>query len=174
MTEQPTPEPESDLEPEVIDELADDAAPVDMRAVKRLRSENARLRHRLREAEANRVTAEEGKATAEEGRASDLARLAAMEKREVERAAEPYLADPSDLWLHTDEAAQREWVDQQFGEIIPDAVRDAARALVESRPHLARRATPPPTAQPLEGLRPGASPESKPKPTSWAAAIRGA
>jgi hypothetical protein len=163
VNEQPTPEPEPD--PDVIDELADDDAPADMRAVRRMRAENKKLRHRLRESEANR-------ATAEEGRASDLARLAALEKREIEREASALLADPQDIW-RTDEATQQEFVDQQFGEVIPDAVRDAARLLIESKPHLARRATPPPSDRPVEGLRSGAAPETKPKPTSWAAAIRG-
>ena len=170
MTEQPvgTPEDESSIDDETLDALVDDDNMlVDVRTAKRLRAEAKKLRHRLRESEANR-------AAAEEIHAGDLARLASLERRAVEQAVEGVLADPSDLWLHTSEEQQREWVDKQFGEVIPDAARDAARALVESRPHLARRVEPPPTRQPVEGLRPGASPEQvKPPTPSWSTALRG-
>lgn len=168
MTEQPTPEPGSGLDDADIEALAgDDDQVLNMRMAKRLRGENQRLRHKLREAESNREAAEDA-------RAGDLAKLANLEKREIERSVEGLLADPSDLWLHTSEAQQREWVDQQFGEVIPDAARDAARAIIENRPHLARRATPPPSDRPVESLRPGASPEqSKPAAASWSTALRG-
>ena len=139
---EPTPEPEPGLEPDA-DQL------FDLQAAKRLRAENQKLRHRLREAEANRQTAEEA-------RAASLARAAAMERQLVEHEVSELLADPSDLWAHTDEATQQSWVDQQFGELVPDAVRDSARAIIESRPHLARRTAAPPTARPIENLRPGA------------------
>jgi hypothetical protein len=155
------------LDDATIDELADDNVMIDARTAKRLRSEAQRLRHRLREAEANRQAAEDA-------RAGDLAKLANYEHRAVEQAVEGVLADPSDLWLHTTEEQQQAWVDQQFGEVIPDAARDAARALIESRPHLAKRTTPPPTDRPVESLRPGTSPEqTKPATPSWAAALRG-
>ena len=90
----PDPVESSELDDAAIDELADDDAPADMRAVRRMRAENKKLRHRLRESEANRVSAEDA-------RAGDLARLAALEKREIEREAGAVLADPTDLWLHT-------------------------------------------------------------------------
>lgn len=175
MTESTTasaPEPDepataSALTSEAIEELAADDEPVtDMRAVRRLRTENQRLRHQLREAEANR-------ASMEEAHIGDLARLSNLERRAVESTVADVLADPADLWLHTTEAQQREWIDQQFGEVIPDAARDAARALIESRPHLARRAMAPPSNQPIEGLRPGASPQESKPVASWHTAIRG-
>ena len=60
-----------------IDELADDNVMIDVRTAKRLRSEAQKLRHRLRESEANRQAAEDA-------RAGDLARLANLERRAVE------------------------------------------------------------------------------------------
>lgn len=171
--EQPAPEPEGDppqateLTDEAIDELAgDDEEPRDMAAVRRMRAENQRLRHRLREAEANRQSVEDS-------RAGDLARLAALEKAEIERAASAVLVDAEDLWRYVDEATQQTFNDE-FGAIVADNVVEAAKKLAADRPHLAKPVVaPPPSAQPIEGLRPGASPESKPKPTSWAAAIHG-
>jgi hypothetical protein len=154
---------EPGLDPQVIEQLADDA-PADVRTMRRLRSENARLRHKLRESEANRGSSDE----------ATLARLAAMERQLVEHEVAEILADPADLWAHTDEETQQAWVDRQFGEVIPDAVRDSARAIVEARPHLARRATAPPTERPLEGLKSGAMPAgSQSKTPSWTAVIRG-
>jgi hypothetical protein len=109
MTTEPigTPTPDdAGIDPDVIDELADDDdAPIDVRTAKRLRSEARKLRHRLRESEANRQATEEA-------RAGDLARLANLERRAVEHTVEDVLADPSDLWLHTDEATQQSFVDR--------------------------------------------------------------
>ena len=163
MTESPeptqAPDEQSSLSDETIEAAADDEQVTDMRAVKRLRAENARLRHRLREAEENRGAAE--------------ARLDAMRRAEVERLAGEVLVDGSDLYRHgVDEQAL---FDEEFGEIVPDAVRDAARAIAEQRPHLARPPQgKPPTDRPVEGLRPGASPEpAKPTAPSWAQALRG-
>jgi hypothetical protein len=152
-------EPDTELSDEAIEAAADDEAPTDMRGVRKLRNEAARLRHLLREEQANR--------------ASDLARLAAYEKAEVERAAGTVLVDPEDLWRHTDEATQAEFNDE-FGSVIGDRVKEAAQAIAASRPHLAKpNIAPPPSKQPIEG-RSGASPELK-KPTTptWAQALHG-
>ena len=121
-----TPEPEDD-----------DNEVLDMRGVRKLRNENKRLRHLLRETEENR--------------ASDLARLAAAEKREVERQAAQVLVDPEDIW-RTDEATQQGWVDEKFHEVIGDKVREAAEAIVASKPHLARppQVAKPPSDRPIE------------------------
>lgn len=166
---EPIPEPVgegSELDDETIDELADDDAPADMRTVRRMRAEAKKLRHRLRESEANRVSEQEA-------RAGDLARLAELEKREVERAAGTVLIDPNDLWLHTDAKTQSEFNDE-FGAIVGDRVVEAAKRLAAERPHLAKpNAERPPSDRPIEGLRPGASPESTPKPLSWSSAIHG-
>jgi hypothetical protein len=78
--------------PEVDDLAADDDEVLHMRAVRKLRNENKRLRHLLRETEENRAT--------------DLARIAAFEKREVEREAAAVLVDPEDIW-RTDERRNR-------------------------------------------------------------------
>ena len=177
MTEQPddvstavdTSEPPSSDAPD--DDIAgDDEQVVDMRGVRRLRAEAKKLRHQLRESEANRAS-ENAKHAAD--RESDLARLAALEKAEIERAASAVLVDAEDLWRYVDEATQQTFNDE-FGAIVADNVVEAAKKLAADRPHLAKPVVaPPPSAQPIEGLRPGASPESKPKPTSWAAAIHG-
>jgi hypothetical protein len=165
MTEvnsEPTPEPDSELDSEVLDELADDDEQVtDMRGVRRLRSEAKRLRMLLREEQENRASEQ----------ASALARIAEYERREVERAAAALLIDPQDVLRYTDEKTQAEFNDE-FGAVIGDRVKAAAQAIIEARPHLARSQRPP-TDQPLESLRSGAMPEVRPKPTSWAAAIRG-
>src|SRR6478752_7032326 len=94
MTEpvEPTPEPD-----------ADDEQVLDMAHVRKLRGENKRLRHLLRETEENR--------------ASDLARIATYERREAERAAATVLVDAEDIWRHTDEQTQASFNDE-FGAII--------------------------------------------------------
>ena len=133
-----------------------------MRGVRRLRAEAQRLRMRLRESEENRASEQ----------ASALARIAAYEKAEAERVAGEILVDAEDLWVHTDAEAQRDWNDE-FGQIVNAKVRAAAEAIAQARPHLAKPQRPP-SAQPVEGLRPGASPERKPAPASWSTVIRGA
>ncbi len=126
---------------------------------RKLRNENKRLRHLLRETEENR--------------ASDLARIAAFEKREVERQASALLIDPED-WRHTNAETQQTFNDE-FGQIVGDRVVETAKRFAAQRPHLAKPNTAaPPSDRPLEGLRSGAMPsEEKPKPPSWASAIRG-
>jgi hypothetical protein len=162
MTE-PTPEP---------DHVAgDDDEVTDMAAVRKLRNEAKRLRHLLREEQANRAS-EAAKHQAE--RESDLARIATYEKAEVERAAATVLVDPEDVWRHTSAEEQAAFNDE-FGSIVGTNVVEVAKRLAAERPHLARPNTaPPPTARPIEGLRPGASPEPKTPPVpTWATALRG-
>lgn len=135
MTE-PTPEPTesalADDEQVLLDDVADDdEAVVDMRAVRRLRNEAKRLRHLLREEQENR-------ASEQKHRESDLARLAAFEKRDVEREAAQVLIDAEDIWRHTDAETQQSFNDE-FGEIVGDRVVEAAKRLASERPHLARR-----------------------------------
>src|SRR5262249_50664493 len=170
MMTEPTPplgEDESGFTDEELDAF-DDSEPIkDMAAVRRLRSQAQRLRHRLREAEANRQAAEDA-------RAGDLARLAEYEKREVERAAAQVLIDPEDLMRYTDEATQAEFNDE-FGRIVADNVVAAAKRVIAERPHLAKpqAVEKPPTDRPLESLRGGAAPESKPKTPTWSSVLRG-
>ena len=172
MTE-PTREPEprseawtATAEPKLeSDTNNDDEQLVDMKQVRKLRNENARLRHRLKEVEASMGSERE----------STLARLAAYEREAVERAAATTLIDGEDIWRYTDEATQAEFNDA-FGAIVADNVVAAAKRVIAARPHLARPpSTPPPTDRPIESLRPGATPntgEKKPAP-SWHTALRG-
>lgn len=150
----PIPEPTTELEP------ADDSEPMTLGEARKLRREHAGLRSRLKAAEADNERL--------------ITQQAAAERREIEREAASVLVDPQDIWLHTSAEEQQAFVDSEFHEISRDRVVDAARALAESKPHLARPVvTPPPTQQPVEGLRPGASPE-QPKPAAtWFGAIRG-
>ena len=81
MTEpiQPTPGVIDTEQPEDVAEPDDTDEALDMRAVKRLRNENKKLRHQLREAQENYGGA--------------AARLAAAERREIEREASSMLVD---------------------------------------------------------------------------------
>jgi hypothetical protein len=174
VNEQPTSEPEprseawvataeapDDEMPTAVD-TADDA-PQNLEAARKLRSENRNLRQRLHEAEsAAKVDVD-----------ALTARLAALERAEVERLAAQDLIDPADLW-QTDVTAQS-FYDDAFTQIVPDKVRDATAALIKSKPHLARpprQATPPPTDRPIESLRPGASPEPRRTEVTWSSALR--
>jgi hypothetical protein len=143
---------------------ADEDEVFDAKTVRKLRNECARLRVKLKEAEASMGSERE----------SNLARLAAYERDAVERAAATTLIDGEDIWRYTDEATQAEFNDE-FGAIVSDNVVEAAKRVIAQRPHLARpQNTPPPTARPLEGLRPGASPPEQKKPApSWHTALRG-
>jgi hypothetical protein len=145
-TEEPAPLGEDDVE-----------LPKDLEAARKLRNEARTLRQRNRELE--------------EVNERLLTQAQAAQRREIERTAAEVLVDPADVW-RIDPDTQQTWFDTEFGEIVPDAVRDAARALAESKPHLARPNTaPPPTDRPLEGLRGGASPEVKKTETTWASAL---
>ena len=166
MTEPIEPAPESDnadseLDDTAIDEAADDEPIRDMAAVKRLRQEAQRLRHLLREEQANRQSEQ----------ASALARIAEYEKREIEQAAAQVLIDPQDVMRYTSAEEQAAFNDE-FGAIVADTVVEAAKRLAAQRPHLAKTQRPP-TDRPLEGLRGGASPEQQARPITWAQALRG-
>ena len=141
-------------EPEPDDDELDPRARA---AIRKVNNEAHNLRTRLREVE--------------EARESDLARIAAYEKAEVERAAATVLVDPEDIWRHID-AATQETFNDEVGSIVGDRVKEAAQAIVAQRPHLARPQRPP-TDQPNEGLRAGASPEPKKTEVTWSSALRG-
>ena len=101
----PEGEEESGLTDQELDALADDdEEPKDMRAIRKMRAQNKRSRHRLRESDANRQAAEDA-------RSSDLARLAAYEQQAIERAAAQVLADPADLMRLADEETVRSFND---------------------------------------------------------------
>ena len=57
-------------------------------------------------------------------------------------------------------------------QLQPDRVREAVQALAQSKPHLAKAATPPPTDRPVEGLRAGASPEPRKTEVAWQSVLR--
>ncbi len=161
MTEStPAPEP-ADVDDSEFDPRAREALQKAQREAKNLRTRLHDTEARLRAVEDNR--------------ASDLARLAAAEKRDVEREAAQVLLDAEDLWRHTDEATQQAFVDEQFHEIIPDRVREAAAAIIAQRPHLAKppAVTAPPTDRPLESLKPAARAVEPARETSWARLLRG-
>ena len=149
---EPAPEP---TEPD------DDDAVLDMAAARKLRNENRNLRQRLHAAETANAELE-GAAT----------RLTALEHAEVERIAAQDLIDPSDLWSARPDL--QSFYDAEFGQIVPDKVREATQALIAAKPHLAKPNTAaPPSQQPLEGLRPGASPNLQQPTPTWSSALRG-
>jgi hypothetical protein len=154
-------EPTPVLEDAVLEDATDDDDDeiLDMKAVRKLRSENRNLQSRLHEVQSGyeRIVTQHG----------------ALLRRGVEQEAEKYLYDANDIW-RADPDTQKEFYDEQFGDIIGDRVAEAARAIAASKPHLARPPQgPPPTDRPLEGLRGGASPEDKPPAPSWYTALRG-
>jgi hypothetical protein len=151
MTEQPT-EPTPDIEPD------GDDAPETIEQARKLRSENRALRTRLHDLESEH----EGAVT----------RLAALEHAEVERHAAELLIDPQDIWREQPDL--QAYYDEEFQQIVPDRVREAARAIIASRPHLTRpQNTPPPTQRPIEHLRPGARGTETARETSWPQFLRG-
>jgi hypothetical protein len=129
-----------------------------LEAAKRLRSENKTQRERAKAAET------ELEAT--------KAQLAAMRRTEVERLAGAELIDPADLWnAHADVA---EFLTDD-GTIDAGLVNEAAQAITAAKPHLAaeKKTSPPPSDRPVEGLRSGATPDTRPSPApTWAEAIR--
>lgn len=157
MTEpiEPTPEGEIRVEAPTGEEPVDDEV-ADLQTLRKVRREAASLRQRLHALE----TEHEGTVT----------RLSAMEHAEVERIASEHLIDPTDVWRQQPDL--QSYYDEEFQQIVPDKVREATAAIIQSKPHLARPQRPP-TDQPVEGLKPGASPETKPKPVTWSSALRG-
>jgi hypothetical protein len=153
-TDDPTPATEPDAE-DIGDESTLDPKMRD--AFKKLRSENRRLRTRLRDSEE------------QVGIAS--ARLSAHHRAVVAAAAKAAgMIDGEDLLSVYD---PNEFLDEQFADVVDDKVVEATRALLDAKPYLGRPVGPPPTDRPVEGLRSGARPADKPKSASWATAIRG-
>lgn len=64
------------------------------------------------------------------------ARIEALQTRELERLAAEHLAQPADL-LALGEVPLTELLDDD-GNVVPEAVAEAAEALIESRPGLAK------------------------------------
>jgi hypothetical protein len=147
---------DTEVEPASTDDVE---LPQDLEAAKKLRSEAANLRRRNRELEADNERL--------------ITQAAAAQRREIERTAAEVLVDPTDVW-RVDPELQQSFYDTEFGEISSDHVIAAAKALIASKPHLARPNTaPPPTQRPIESLRGGASPEPKKKTeVSWSSALR--
>lgn len=105
-------------------------------------SEAAKYRRRLREAE-----------TARDGMAE---RLSVLQRREVERYAGDFLAEPADLWLTGAELAG---LLDDDGNVDPGKVAEVAKGITQEKPHW--RLTPT-TVDKDQGQRGG------PPPTSWA------
>ena len=149
MTE---PAPEQAPEP-------DDYEGVDMAAVRKLRREAQALRRKNHELEEQL-----GAAAAREG-AHQIAVVAAAAKAAG-------MIDPSDfLAAHPN---VDEFLDEQFNDVLPDKVAEATAALLESKPYLGRPVGPPPSARPVEGLKPGARAREDESPApSWTQALRG-
>lgn len=147
---EPTPEPVNDTVelPQTIEQA------------KKLRAENKSLRTRVH--------------ALEEKYGEAAAVVSAMQLAEVKRLAGGLLHDPDDLIAHQPDMTA--YFDAEFtGMVSADRVTEQAKALIAQRPHLGKPQSSgkPPSDRPIEGLRPGAAPADKPKPTSWATAIRG-
>lgn len=133
--------------------------PENLEAAKKLRSENKMLRERLRSLESDHEAA--------------VSRLEAMRHSEVQRVAAEHLVDSSDIWSAPNGLDD---VTDEFGQVDPAKVAEAAKSLTAVKPHLGKDYNPapakPPTDRPIEGLRTG-SPGQKPVEPSWANAIQG-
>ena len=134
--------------------------PENLEQARKLRSENRSLLERLKAVEADYEAA--------------ASRLAAAQRREIERAAGEVLIDPSDVFRHTEPDTQQAFIDAEFHEVVGDNVMEAAKRIAAQKPHLARPPSgPPPTDRPIESLRRGASPDTTAPPApTWADAIR--
>jgi hypothetical protein len=153
-------EPESTPLGEADADVSDDELDERTRAyVAKLKREAQGLRSKLRDAEeiAGAASARESVHTRE---------------AVAQAAAQAGLIDGNDLFIaHPD---PDEFLDEQFREVIGDRVQEATKALLARKPYLGRPVGAPPTSRPLEGLRPGASPEPKQDTTpSWSAALHG-
>ena len=158
----PEPEPRSEAFAATADEQAevdDDALdPRTRAALSKLRRENHSLRSRLHESE--------------EQVGAAAARETQRQRADIEAIAAEHLVEGQDIWRAQPDMDA--FIDEQFHEITRDRVVETAKQLASEKPHLARpNVSPPPSQQPIESLRPGASPEVKPKPTRGAGALRG-
>ena len=162
----PTP---ADMPAQVPERPAEQAKPVIPpeldEAMRKMRSENHELRTRLKAAEPLAKQAQEAADAKKDGEQKAIERAQAAEKREQEtlegyarlELAVQYHIEPEDIDLIG--SGTREEMDSRAQRI---AAKNAA----------AMKAAPPPTDRPVEGLRPGASPEPpKPAddsyPTEW-------
>jgi len=149
-----TPAPGAQTDPPPTDNTPD--ADNDGGALRKLRQENKSLRERLRESEG---------ATAALSGVVDT-----MRTTELHRMVSDRLADPADLTVDMTELLGDD------GQLDAEKVDAAVGALLDEKPHFAKqseRPAPPPSDRPVEGLRPGASPEYKPAKLDWHTAIRG-
>ena len=137
---------------------ADDSLdlPHNLDQAKNLRSENSALRQRMK--------------AAEESFEQANTHLTAMRRNEVERLAADHLVDPSDLWNAHDDVNGFLTDD---GTIDVGKVAEAAQGIVSAKPHLAaeKKASPPPSARPIEGLRSGTRPDAVTTTPTWSEAI---
>ncbi len=157
-SQEPAVEPAGE-EPTAEDDVSDDELdPRTRAAMQKLRRENQNLRTRLHESE--------------EMVAGAAARATVHHKAVIEAAAAAAgFIDPTDFTLaHPDPSP---FLDEQFETIVGDRVAEAAEALLEAKPHLRRPVGAPPSQRPVEGLRPGASPEPRKAEVTWSSALRG-
>jgi hypothetical protein len=145
--------------------MSDDDEQMSVEEARKLRSENASLRRRLheRDEQYNTLQAEH------EG---TMTRLGQLERAEIERIAGEHLIDATDVWQAQPDV--QAFYDEEYKQIVSDKVVETAKSIIAAKPHLARpQSAPPPSERPIEGLRPGAAPETKSKTPTWASAIRG-
>lgn len=116
MSEQPTPPPEPEPEPLEPDEPQTDQA---------LRREAAKWRRELRAAEAERDQLHE--------------QVQRLERQHVEHLAADKLAAPDDVWRYVDSLDD---LRSEDGSLDQEHVEQHLDALLEQRPHLAKRQEP--------------------------------
>ena len=171
MTE-PTPTPEGEEvsapEPEATadESMLDDRAKA---ALQKARREARSLRERLHATEE-----QVGQLQSQVGEQAAI--VSAMQLAEIKRLAGDLLHDPDDLIAHQPDMSN--YFDEEFtGIVSADRVVEQAKELIRQRPHLGKPpqvAPPPPTDRPIEGLKPGATPDTKPSaPVGWSAVIHG-
>ena len=159
-SQEPAPEsPPLGEVPAAEDDVSDDELDPRTKAyVAKLRREAQSLRSKLRDAE-------------EIAGAASARETVHTREAVAQAAAAAGLIDGNDLFtVHSPD----EFVDEQFKEVVGDKVAEATRALLARKPYLGRPVGAPPSQRPVEGLRPGASPEpQQEKATSWSAALHG-
>jgi hypothetical protein len=148
--------PDTTTAPESADDGADDGLdlPQNLDQARKLRSENKMLRERLHTAE------------------TAATHLDNMRRAEVERLAGSELIDPADLWTAHPEV---DGFLTDDGTIDPQRVSEAAQAITTAKPHLSvdnKKPPRPPSDRPIEGLRPGAMPDTQTAQPTWADALR--
>ena len=123
MTPEQTPAPEAAVEPEApAAETAPETPDGDPLAAARREAADRRVKLKA----------------AEEANAQLVAKVEQLQRAEVERLAAATLATGADLFLDGAELAS--FLDEETGDVSPDAVSAAAAKIVEARPGLARPA----------------------------------